>query len=241
MGRVQVEYQEFKSSWHTIHAVGRPRRWIPEFAFDDAQLRSVIIHATLGYIFRTSEVPDDIELDLAYLKELAANRQKWVEACAQGSLSAHWQACEEFICAVANCGGYMEMVGAVAYRAWRLRWHDNDIAASLAMQKESVKRIRIRLVKYAERLGFPTHAPRKDVTQKEVHELIARMFSQNATVDVIAAILGRSCWFVRHSLRVQGLYVRRKRPSPLSTLERARQRFHRCRARKRSQNAAAKV
>ena len=217
---------------HTIHAVGRTRRWIPEFAFDDGQLRSTIIHCTLAYIFRGKKVPADVETDLAYLKKLASDRQAWVESCAQGSLSAHWQACEEYITAVANCGGYMEMLAAIAYRAWRLRWHDRDIAATLAMQTESVKRNRIRMVKYAERLGFPTYERRKDVTENEVHELIARMFSHNATVDLIAAVLGRSCVFVRHSLRLQGLYVRRKRPSPLSSLERSRQRVRRCRARK---------
>lgn len=239
MHRAPVDYQEFKSGWHTVNTPGRTRRWIPEFVFDDTQLRAVIIHATLGYIFRKKRIPEDVRLDLVYLKELAANRQAWVEACAHGNLSQHWQACEEFICAVADAGGYMEALSAIAYRCWRLNWHDRDVAASLAMQTESVKRVRIRLVKYAEKLGFPTHAPRKDAAEKEVHELIGRMFSNGATVALIAALLGRSVVFVRHSLRVQGLYVLRDRPSPLSSAERARQRVRRCRERKR--NAAAKV
>ena len=232
--RAQVDYQEFKTGWHSINTPGRTRRWTPEFAFDDSQLRAVIIHATLGYIFRKGRIPEDVKLDLVYLKELAANRQKWVEACAQDSLSQHWQAMEEYITAVRGCGGYMEMLGAVAYRAWRLNWHDRDIAASLAMQSESVKRVRLTLLKYAQRLGFPTYERRPDAAPQEVHELIARMFRNGATVALVAAILSRSIPFVRHSLRVSGLYALRDRPSPLSKKERANNRVRRCRARKRA-------
>lgn len=217
-----VAGNEFRDM-HTITAVGRTRRYIPEFAFDDGQLRSVIIHATLGYIYRVGKVPADVETDLAYLKKLAADRQAWVEACAQGSLSAHWQACEEHITAVANCGGYMEMLGAVAYRAWRLRWHDRDIAASLAMTVSSVADVRTRLLRYAERLGFPTFPPRKGNTRID-DALVASMWSNRATVNLIAVVLGCSGRVVRHSLRKQGLYVRRpgNRPRPGIDLEKRR-------------------
>jgi hypothetical protein len=200
-----LDYNQFKEM-HVIRSVGRPRRWIPEFATDDGQLRSVIIHATLGYIFRAGKVPADITTDREYLKELASDRQAWAEAMVSGSLNAHWQSMEQYIAAVRGCGGYMEMLGAVAYRAYRLRWHDEDIAASLAMTTVSVRTIRFRLLRYAERLGFTTYERRKDVLPAAVHELIASMWSQSATVKQIAANLGSSGQFVRHSLRMQGLY-----------------------------------
>ncbi len=222
-----VASNELAGSMNTFRRVGRTRRWIPEFATDDGKFRSVIIHATLGYIFRAEKVPADITTDREYLKELASDRQAWVEAIADGRLDEHWQQMEQYIAAIRGCGGFMQLIGAVAYRAYRLRWHDKDIAGSLAMTTESVRAIRLRLLKYAERLGFPTYERRKDVTTAAVHELIGAMWSQRATVDLIAAIIGRSCPFVRHSLRVQGLYVRRKRPSPLSDLERRRARARR--------------
>ena len=193
---------------HQFNAPGRTRRYTPEFAADDAKLRTVLIHATLGYIFRTGKVPPDVLTDLEFLKQLAANRAAWAEACAAGSLSAHWSACEEFIVATANCGGYMQMLAAIAYRAWRLNWHDSEIAASLAMTIQSVTDTRTRLLRYAERLGFATFAPRKGNVRVD-DALVARMWSNRATVALIAEVLGCCAKVVRHSLRKQGLYARR--------------------------------
>jgi hypothetical protein len=49
-----------------LRSVGRTNRWIPAFVANNAQLRCVILHATIGYVFRGGKVPATVQTDLVF-------------------------------------------------------------------------------------------------------------------------------------------------------------------------------
>jgi hypothetical protein len=198
---------DLANSMHLGWAPGRTRRWIPQFANNDAQLRSVIAHTTISYVFHSKQVPPGIEIDLANLKRLADSRQAHWQSLADGSANRYWEAVASHLRSVADAGGYMELIAAVSYRAWRLRWHDKDCASQMGLKAHTTRDILGRLVQMADRLGYTTYEPRSDARMRVTPETVAMMWENGAPVGDIAAILSCHPTLVRHHLRKLGLHV----------------------------------
>ncbi len=72
------------------------------------------------------------------------------EYSASFSLQVHFDA-------VNRAGGYAALHAAVAYRAWRLNWHNSEIASEMGLRELQVRRITARLVRCARWLDLPTY------------------------------------------------------------------------------------
>jgi hypothetical protein len=158
--RHSLTHEEFDSCQH-ITRIGRPRCWIPAFTSNEIQFKSVLVTATVRWIFRSKKVPKNIGLDLACLQELATARQKHEVAHAAVSSCAFWNSMMGHLDAVESCGGYMALVAGAMYRAWRLGWRDAEVAAELNIKSHAVETILHRAVAIARELGYPAYPPRK--------------------------------------------------------------------------------
>jgi len=178
---------------------------------NEAQFKSVLIHSTIGYIFRNRKVPADIATDLEYLKRLAKDRTEFEKATADGSSNDHWNRMQGHIAAVSNSGGHMQLTATVMYRAWRLGWHSREIANEMGMTERAVVDILIKLARIADVLGYPTY-PRRNDRQKNVRAVddIIELWNAGETVDRIASQLRCTPVLVRRVLKKRGLYVWRR-------------------------------
>ena len=204
----ETDFGELQS---VAKSVGRTRRWIPEFVYNDAQLRCVLMHATMGFCFRSKQAPPEVVNDLAKLKELAARQQAVRALCVDNAEMEHWNKMAQTIRAVDKAGGFMALIAAISFRAWRLCHHDKEIAAELGMTDTAVGGILRRLISYAQRLGFETYAQRKDMIRPDAQvELVLFLWKQNHTVGEIVKSLRCAPKFVRSVLRKNGVYVWRR-------------------------------
>jgi|SRR5579864_3628474 len=208
----KVTYAE-SQGMRPFKTIGRTSRWIPEFVHNDAQLRSVILHTALNYIYRSKKRPDALSLNLLNVDRMARDKAARIKAIADGSEDKYWQNIGEYIAAV-DTTGYVALLSAVAWRAWRNvpPWHDEEIGCSLAMRTVTVAGILRRLVTTARLLRYPAYEPRKDKPQAVTDEAIVEAWSIfGLTVDRIVADLHVSPQRVRRLLRLRGLFVWRKR------------------------------
>jgi hypothetical protein len=200
-----VDHNEFKSRMGTFRAPGRTRRWTPEFVFNDAQLRCVLMHATVGFCFRSGTPPQEVLSNLEKLKELAARRQDRERALAADDQEiSYWNKLAQTINARDQAGGFMQVAAGISFRAWRLNWHDDAIAAEMELTAEAVKKIRHRLLDYGRRLGFATYVPRRDKARKLIDlTTIQHLHSLGADVFQIAKTLQCSARAVQLALNVE--------------------------------------
>jgi hypothetical protein len=200
-----MDYGESKSSMQVVRTTGRTNRWIPAFVANNSQLRCVILHATIGYVFRGGKVPATVQTDLQHLKELADRRQALVQGFVNADELSYWNRLAQTVNATERAGGYMALLAGVTYRAWRLRWHDREIADSLGLKPKAVAGIRERVVRYAKFLGYETNPPKR-IKPDARAELAIYFWQQGRSLSQIAKSLPATRQFVRDVLGKAGLY-----------------------------------
>jgi hypothetical protein len=189
---------------HRINTPGRTRRWIPAFYSNDAQLRAVLAKAVINYSFHGAPVPENLSTDLANLQRLAMEQQVRVENSIR-----YWNATIEHLNAVRNVGSYVALLAAISYRAWRLGWHDRDIAASVGLTRRGVSEIIGRLVLYGKEMGFETYAARNGGPESNCdYVAVVALWTAGMSTNEIAKELRCHRRSVRHTLRLAGVYVR---------------------------------
>lgn len=222
---------EFANGMSTLHRQGRSKRWIPEFALDASQLKSVLLHATAAYVFGPKKNrPEVIVNDLKYFHQLAVDRYARMQAIMSGTADERVSHIQQHLEAVERCGSYMALIAAVAYRAWLLHWHAPEIAAEVGLSKFGVEAILRKLLKTARELGYPTmdtshlcNQPRG--VQEDEAEILA-LWEQGKTTLDIRDELRCSAEKVKRVLRDHGVYVRRNiRRKPWPKQKRIRGRF----------------
>jgi len=186
-----LNHNEFGS---VFYSPGRSQRWIPEFAANEGQLKSVLVHAAVSYIFRSKKVPEDIATDLEYLKRLANDRHAQEVALHDGSGNEHWNRMSEHLRAVGNAGGYLQLTAGISYRAWRLGWHNKEIGDVMGMKGIAVNGVIVKLLRIAETLGYPTRPRRRD-KPKHVRGVddILLMWDEGETVSYTHLTLPTIC------------------------------------------------
>jgi hypothetical protein len=206
-----VDSKDLAHSMSRFSASGRTRRWIPEFAYNNAQLRCVLMSATMNYCFH-GKTPPGVEHDLELLKEMAAQRQARLASFADQTEILHWNRMAQTIHA-AGKSGYMALIAGISYRAWRLRWHDSDIAREAGMTTTAARDLRRRLVHCAEVLGFPTHPKkRNDLAPRITKEIVVAMWEMHSmTTHGIARALNCAPHLVNRLLKIAGVYVPNRR------------------------------
>lgn len=195
---------DFHVGKRVFTAIGRTQRWTPEFINSDTEFRCVLMTATVSWAFHGRPTPPDILRDLESLKSFAAQHQdnRRELGCSNAEMQ-HWNKMAAMINAVDQAGGYMQLLAGISYRAWRLRWHDEDIANHFQLSAPAVQQIRLRLIAFAQRLGFATYAPKSEyIEAREArHALIRDLWQQGRTVAEIAKRVPcarREVYFVLH-------------------------------------------
>jgi hypothetical protein len=217
--RGKVTYQESQGMGMRL-AVGRPRRWIPEFAFNEAMLGSVILHCAITYVYRSRRVPEDLVVDLKSIDRLARDKTAHLKALADDC-----ERINSYLAAVDRVG-YVALLTTVAWRAWRNMpaFHDEDVASSLAMEVVTVKGILQRLKYTAFVMGYPVHAHRSDrklpptrgeaftESSKKVctDADILRMWSEGRTVKQMTDAYCCGRFRVVTLLKAHGLHYKRR-------------------------------
>jgi hypothetical protein len=158
--RHSLTWNEFKSGTHVESQIGRSPRWIPAFAADEFQFRSVLVQAVVQYVFRGHNVPQTVSNDLGYLRALAAD--SFTRECfGRAWDDSYFAVMIGHIQAVKKAGGILQMLAAIMYRAWKLHWHDSEIAEELGLTAPAVAKQRAKLLRIAKKLGYPTYPPTK--------------------------------------------------------------------------------
>lgn len=203
-----------------ITRVGRSKRFIPEFAVNDHQLRSVILHCTVAYAFRGCKIPQDLLINLKNIEMLARDKAARVKAIADGSEKKYWDRMSEYLAAVENTGGWMELVSAVAWRSWRNvpPWRTKEVADSLAIKPSTVINIVSALKRTATFMGYPTYQPRKENPAKEQarkdrQSAVENLWKEGLTVPQICKRLNATPQSVRPHLKRVGLWSWRGNPA----------------------------
>src|SRR5579864_4533628 len=91
----------------------RERRWIPAFAASDEKLRRVLLHKAWSYIHNRHTPPPD---DWKTVNAAATN--KALAVCFKNCPAHKKSESEAHVAAVKHAGGYLELLAALAYRAW---------------------------------------------------------------------------------------------------------------------------
>src|SRR5580704_352217 len=186
--------------------LSKNKNWFPEFASNDAQLQAVILRAAVKYCFRDKPVPPGFAADLETVIALAKQRTADDMARAKNSRNIIQQNLFQHLVVVENAGGYVALMGAIAYRSWRLAHPNALVASELGISREYVEGATQVLIVYAEKLGFPTykHSFQKGEIRVNADD-IAAMWVQKKSVKQIRSATGHDLATIRRVLKKFGL------------------------------------
>jgi hypothetical protein len=154
--RHQTTYQE--SLGMRYYTPSKSKQFRPEFADNTAQLQAVLLHAALKYVYQRKGIPPGIAPDLAAVIALAKQRSAADKELVDGNQRLLQQRIYQHILAKENIG-YVSLIGAVAFKCWRLQWPAQLVAQELGISRSFVHKITSNLCHYAEELGFATYPP----------------------------------------------------------------------------------
>jgi hypothetical protein len=162
-----LAYEDY-TRCHKEQHLGRQPQWVPEFALNANQLQIVLMVRAWHYVygirqFSQNEKEGWEELNRAATEKALRGRVIKAEADAE-----QFAKIDRHIEAVKRAGGYLQLQGAVAFRAWRLNQDSITVADSLGLTSMNVRVILQRLRNTAEQLGFPVgkHHPTRGTTRR---------------------------------------------------------------------------
>jgi hypothetical protein len=161
-------YEDYTRA-HTEQHLGREPQWVPEFALNANQLQIVLMVRAWHYVygsnrhFSQNENEGWEELNRAATEKALQGHGIKAEAAAEqfAKIGKHIEA-------VKRAGGYLQLQGAIAFRAWRLNQDSITVADSLGLTSMTVRVNLQRLRNTAERLGFPVgkHHPTRGTKRR---------------------------------------------------------------------------
>jgi hypothetical protein len=145
-----LSFDDYRSM-HTQHkAAGRC--WVPPFAFNERQLRKVLLLRAWRYLVQHGPLPANVSWQK--LNEAATTRAlRGYEVRPSASKIQHLM-CKRHIEAVRRAGGYLQLQNAVAFRSWRLGQNSVAVGDSLGISPCNVRATLQRLRDIARKLGF---------------------------------------------------------------------------------------
>lgn len=139
-------------------------RWVPKFAFDDQQLRTVICRVGLYYNNYWHITPDwatvdwkriDRDCTRAIMRRSSRGMPKYQKATVDQQQRA-----------VRKAGSYLALYIGVAYHYWRRGLDCVTVAELLAMNPPQVRKYAATMVRHARALGFETFEHHKTAGRK---------------------------------------------------------------------------
>lgn len=214
-----LSYDDFTLQMHTQPGSVSTRhgRWIPAFAASNEKLRRVLLHKAWAYVHNKHTTPtNDWKTVNAAATKRALGLLEMFQNCPthkRGESVAH-------VAAVKHAGGYLELLAALAYRAWRLGQDSVGIAEALKISPQAVRVNLQRLCDVARELGYETfkrhdtyQRTRPKLAPKDIKQWfgrIIRWYREGRNVSQIAQAIGypkgRGNNRVRHVLMNAGIY-----------------------------------
>jgi hypothetical protein len=126
--------------------------FVPPFAFNDEQLRTVLCHRAWRYVHQNQLAP--ASWDYAAVNRAATKKALAGHPIDAGAPEIQHQLQDKHIAAIKRAGGYMELQASIAYRAWREGHPSTEVAASLGVSPWMVRQSLRRLRAIGSRLGL---------------------------------------------------------------------------------------
>jgi len=200
--------KESLSRSQIIHPSFGRQFWIPQFATNPEQLRSVIAKRLWAFAHSTAPMPKNVtsvQLDndcaMAVLRQLMKNPAS--------------RKSREMQAALAKYGSLGNLLAKIAWACWRAtpRLSNKEIAEEIGMSKSQIVSHLSRLIRTAQALGFPVYPQRhKNLGQRRKRRpidarSILRLWHAGQNVPTIATELGISEWRTRRTLRENGIIL----------------------------------
>jgi hypothetical protein len=133
----------------------RDKRWLPPWAFNDEQLKKVLMYRGWTYVHGGSMIPPDMTFDKIeqQVNEHFERSQSFgFSKDNREQFALH----EKHVAAVKASGGYMQFMTAVVYRSLRLGRDSVAVALDTGITPWAVRQIIVRVNEAAVELGFET-------------------------------------------------------------------------------------
>jgi hypothetical protein len=194
-----------------VRAPSKSKQFRPAFADNTSQLQAVLLHASLKYCFRNKPMPPDFAAGLDTVVQMAKQQLELERSRVDSSQALLQQRIYHHLIVVEEVGGYVAMISAIAWRAWRLEWPASLIGSELGVTKRYVHGIVNSLIRSAQQLGFETYAPhvKKGVIKVDA-DAVAATWAACKSVRQTSERLGLDIQTVYKVLNQLGLRPKRK-------------------------------
>lgn len=228
------DYSRMQTHRHS----SKPAAWVPPFAMNDSQLQKVLLIRAWRYINgpRRLPIPDPATINREAANQAATDKALRGYTIHPDAPARQHEAHAMHQESVRRAGGYLQLLAAIAFRAWRLGMDSVAVAESLGTSPQAVRVHLWRFRDIAKDLGFEVgraghtagairstkvkqpkvHKPRKPTTR----ERIISLHKDGVSIPEIARQVGwqqhkHSC--LRCILRAAGFPIPRvhKKPLPL--------------------------
>jgi len=150
----EIAFEDFRRGMRTQFR-SPSRAWVPPFALNDKQLRTVLLHRAWFYCHHTAP-PEAVDWKTANAKATAhALRSYEIRPDAPAQIAMR----DAHIAAVKRAGGYLQLIASCAFRAWRLGQDSVAVGDSLGISPCSVRVMLQRIRDVARKLGYDVGKP----------------------------------------------------------------------------------
>lgn len=146
------DYSRMQTHRHS----SKPAAWVPPFAMNDSQLQKVLLIRAWCYVNgpRRLPIPDPASINREEINRAATAKVLRGYTIRPDAPAIQHQAHAMHLESVRRAGGYLQLLAAIAFRAWRLGMDSVAVAESLGTSPQAVRVHLWRFRDAAKDLGF---------------------------------------------------------------------------------------
>jgi hypothetical protein len=174
-----IDYGDY-GRMHTAQRAPRYKDCVPPFALNTEQLKKVLMVRALRYLRSNSPGDAVHKADWHQLNRRATEKALRGYEIRPDAPRVQHEMLAKHRRAVIRAGGFLQLLAAVAYRAWRLGQDSVAVAESLGIQPCNVRGILQRIRTTARDLGLDAGVDRRSETRKRADEKRLRRMAVQA-------------------------------------------------------------
>jgi hypothetical protein len=151
---------------HTAERAPRHKDCVPPFAHDTEQLKKVLMLRALRYLRGTTPIRELHNADWEQLNRRATEKALRGYKIRSDAPRVQHEMQARHRASVRRAGGFLQLLAAIAYRAWRLGQDSVAVGESLGISPVNVRATLQRLRDSARQLGFDVGLDRRSETRK---------------------------------------------------------------------------
>ncbi len=214
----KIAFEDF-SRMHSEYRGKNPTSFVPPFALNDKQLQAVLLRRAWAYVRHGPNVfPDNASRE--EINRAATAKALKGYAIRENAAPIQHEMRDKHIAAVRRAGGYMELLAAIAFRAWRLGQDSVAVGDSLGMTPWTVRVHLWRLRDVAKKLGFDVgragYTAGMTRSSRINMEQAVEMYNNGLSIRQIALQVGYTGYYsgnsrIRQLLVAAGIELRAKK------------------------------